>query len=82
MLSFSSLGGASTPLFISKGASYKEGNRVGFNMTLIKTLFLLAYFTFASIDIAIYALGNTLRPSGVFWKMGRVLAGPSLGHPS
>jgi quinol-cytochrome oxidoreductase complex cytochrome b subunit len=51
--------GASTPPFISGGGGwgYKECNRVGYNMILIRTLSLLAYFTYISIGITIYTLG-------------------------
>jgi hypothetical protein len=38
------------------GVGYKEGNRVGYNMIPIRTLSLLAYFTYIFIDIIIYAL--------------------------
>jgi hypothetical protein len=48
----------STPPFISKGRDYKEGNRVGYNMIIIRTLSLLAYFIYVSIDIIIYAFGE------------------------
>jgi hypothetical protein len=71
--------GASTPPFISKGRCYKEGNRVGYDIFPIMTLSLLAYFTYISIDIIIYALGSTSWPFGIFWMVGRVVADPSLG---
>jgi hypothetical protein len=71
--------GASTPPSISKGKGYKEGNQVGYDMIPIRTLSLLAYFTYISIDIIIYALGSTSWFSGIFWMVGRVVADPSLG---
>jgi hypothetical protein len=52
--------------YIQGGRGYKEGNRVGYNMIPIRTLSLLAYFTYISIDIVIYALGNTSWSSGIF----------------
>jgi hypothetical protein len=58
--------GASNPPFISKGRGYKEGNRVAYNMISIKTLSLLAYFTYIFIDIIIYVLGSTPWFSGIF----------------
>jgi hypothetical protein len=42
--------------YIQGGRGYNEGNRVGDNMILIKTLPLLAYFTYIFIDIIIYVL--------------------------
>jgi hypothetical protein len=54
--------GSSTPPFISKGGgglSYKEGNRIGYNMIPIRILSLLTYFTYIFIDIIIYALEST-----------------------
>jgi hypothetical protein len=45
-------------LYLS-GQVYKKGNRVSYDMILIRTLSLLIYFTYISIDIIIYALGNT-----------------------
>jgi hypothetical protein len=51
--------GACTPPFISKGQGYKEGNQVGYSMIPIRSLSLLAYFTYISIDIAIYTLVST-----------------------
>jgi hypothetical protein len=47
-------------------------------MTLIRTLSLLAYFRYISINIIIYALGNTSWFSEIFWMVGRVIADPSL----
>jgi hypothetical protein len=35
-----------------------EGNRVGYNMIPIRTLFLLDYYIYISMDIIIYALEN------------------------
>jgi hypothetical protein len=52
--------GMPLPLVLyTRGWGYKEGNRVGYNMISIRNLSLFAYFTYVSIDIAIYALGNT-----------------------
>jgi hypothetical protein len=36
--------GASTPPSYPRGRGYKEGNRVGYNMIIIKTLSLIVYF--------------------------------------
>jgi hypothetical protein len=69
-------------LLYPRGRDYKEGNRVGYNMILIRTLSLLVYFTDISIDIIIYVLGSTAWFSGIFWMIGRVIADPSLGLPS
>jgi hypothetical protein len=49
-----------------RGPGYKEGNRVGSNMIPIRTLSLLAYFTYIFIDIIIYALGSMPWSSGIF----------------
>jgi hypothetical protein len=46
-------------LLYPRGRGYKEGNRVSYNMILIKTLSLLAYFTYIFIDIIIYVLEST-----------------------
>jgi hypothetical protein len=46
------------PPFIFNGG-YKEGNQVNYNMITIRTLSLLAYFTYISMDIIIYDLENT-----------------------
>jgi hypothetical protein len=51
-------------------------------MILIRTLSLLAYFTYIFIDIIIYAMGSTPLSSGIFWMVGRVIAGPSWGLSS
>jgi hypothetical protein len=62
--------GASTPPFIPKGGrGYKEGNRVGYNMTPTRTLSLLTYFTYITIDAIIYALGahHCLLESSGWW---------------
>jgi hypothetical protein len=59
--------------YIQGDIDYKEGNYISYDMIPIKALFLLVYFTYISIYIAIYIMGNTLKPSGVFWKMGQVL---------
>jgi hypothetical protein len=45
-------------LYLSE-QGYKKGNRVSYDMILIRTLSLLIYFTYISIDIIIYVLGNT-----------------------
>jgi hypothetical protein len=50
--------------FYIQGRGYKEGNRIGYNMILIRTLSLLTYFTYIFIDIVIYALGSTSWSSG------------------
>jgi hypothetical protein len=52
--------GCPCPPFISKGAGITRK---------------VAYFKYVSIDIAIYVLGNMLKPSRVFWKMGCALGG-------
>jgi hypothetical protein len=46
-------------LLYPRGRGYKEGNRVNYNMILIKTLSLLAYFTYIFIDMIIYVLEST-----------------------
>jgi hypothetical protein len=51
-------------------------------MIPIKTLSLLAYFTYISIDIALYASESTAWSFGIFCMMGQVISDPSLGHPS
>jgi hypothetical protein len=53
----SSLGGASTPPFIFKGGEVTRKVIELVNMIMIMTLSLFVYFTFFSIDIAIYVLG-------------------------
>jgi hypothetical protein len=45
--------------YIQGGQGYKEGNRVSYNMIPIRTLSLLAYFTYIFIDIIIYILGTS-----------------------
>jgi hypothetical protein len=45
--------------YIQGGRGYKEGNRVGYNMIPIRTLSLLTYYTYISIDIIVYTLDNT-----------------------
>jgi hypothetical protein len=62
-----------------RGRGYKEGNRIGYNMILIRTLSLLSYFTYIFIDTIIYTFGSTPWSSGIFWMVGRVIADPSLG---
>jgi hypothetical protein len=69
-------------LLYPRGRDYKEGNRVSYNMILIRTLSLLVYFTDISIDIIIYVLGSTAWFSEIFWMVGRVIADLSLGFPS
>jgi hypothetical protein len=59
------------PLLLYLGArGYNEGNRVGYNMIRIKTLCLLAYFTYIFIDRISYALGSTPWPSRIFLMVG------------
>jgi hypothetical protein len=72
--------GVPLPLLLyPRGRGYKEGNRIGYNMIPIRTLSLLAYFTYILIDIIIYAWGSTPWSSGVFRMVGRVIVDPSLG---
>jgi hypothetical protein len=66
-------------LLYLRGWACKEGNQVGYNMILIRTLSLPTYFTCIFIDIIIYALGSTPWSSGIFWMVGWVIADPSLG---
>jgi hypothetical protein len=56
-------------LLYPRGRDYKEDNRVGYNMIPIRTLSLLAYFTYIFIDIIIYVLRSTLWSSGIFWMV-------------
>jgi hypothetical protein len=58
--------GVSIPPFIFRRRGYKEGNRVGYNMVLIWTLFLLVYFTYIFIDIIIYVLRSMSWSSRFF----------------
>jgi hypothetical protein len=51
-------------------------------MIPIRTLSLLAYFTYIFRDIVIYALESTSWSSGIFWMVGRVITDPSMGLPS
>jgi hypothetical protein len=44
-----------------------------------KTLSLLDYFTYISIDIIIYAVGSTSWSYRIFWMVGQVITNPSLG---
>jgi hypothetical protein len=75
-----SLWGCLYPAFyIRGGRAYKEGNRAGYNMISIKTLSLLAYFTYIFIDITIYSLESMPWSSRIFRMVGRVIADPSLG---
>jgi hypothetical protein len=59
-------GGLYPSFGIQGGGGYKEGNRVGYNMIIIRTLSLLVYFTYIFIDIIIYALGSTPLSSRIF----------------
>jgi hypothetical protein len=61
-----------------RGRGYKEGNQLSYNMILIWTLSLLAYFT----DIAIYVLWSMTWSSKIFRMVGRVVMDPSLNLPS
>jgi hypothetical protein len=54
--------------YIQGGRGYKKGN--GYNMFSIRTLSLLAYYTFIFIDIVIYTLGSTPWSSRIFWMVG------------
>jgi hypothetical protein len=69
-------------LLYPRGSGYNEGNQVNYNMIPIRTLSLLAYFTYIFIDIIFYALGSTSWSSEIFWMVGRVIADPSLGLSS
>jgi hypothetical protein len=51
-------------------------------MIPIRTLSLLAYFTYISMDIIIYDVENMSWSSRISWMVGRVIADSSLGHPS
>jgi hypothetical protein len=66
-------------LLYQRGRDYKEGNRVIYNMISNRTLSLLAYFTYISVDIIIYALGSTSWSSRIFCMVGRVITDTSLG---
>jgi hypothetical protein len=68
-------GGASTPHFACRGTRLQVSNRVSYNMIPIRTLSLIAYF----IDIAIYTLESMPWSSRIFWLVGWVIEGPSLG---
>jgi hypothetical protein len=68
--------------YVQGGRGYKEGNRVSYNMIPIRTLSLLAYFTYILTDIITYALGSTSWSSGIFWMVGQVIKDPSFGPPS
>jgi hypothetical protein len=52
-------------LYIKRARGYKEGNHVGYNKIPIRTLSLVACFTYIFIDIIMYALGSTPWSSGV-----------------
>jgi hypothetical protein len=65
--------------YIQGGRDYKEGNRVGYNMIPIRILYLPVYFTYISIDIDIYTLGEH---DMVLWNLlndGSSRIGPLLG---
>jgi hypothetical protein len=68
--------------YIQGGRGYKKGNRVSYNIIIIRTLSLLVYFTYIFIDIILYALGKTPWSSRIFRMVGQVIADPSLGLPS
>jgi hypothetical protein len=52
--------GVALPLLLyPKGCDYKKDNRVGDNMISVKTLSLLDYYIYFSIDIIIYALSSS-----------------------
>jgi hypothetical protein len=51
-------------------------------MISIRTLSLLAYFTYISMDIIIYDLGNPSWSSEISWMVDQVVADPSLGLSS
>jgi hypothetical protein len=69
-------------LYLRGGRGYKEDNRVGYNIILIRTLSLLIYFTYIHIDIIIYAFASTPWFSEIFWMVGRFVKDPSLGLSS
>jgi hypothetical protein len=79
LLDLSPLGCLYPSFYIQAGRGYKEGNQVSYNMIPIRTLSLLAYFTYIPIDIIIYALGSVSWSSEIFWVVGRVIMDPSLG---
>jgi hypothetical protein len=57
-------------LLYPRGRCYKKDNRVSYNMITIRTLSLLDYFIYISIDIIIYALGRArhgLLESSGWW---------------
>jgi hypothetical protein len=68
--------------YIQVGRCYKEGNRVSYNIIPIRTLSLLAYFTYIFIDIIINVLESMTWSSRIFWMVSRVITDPSLGLPS
>jgi hypothetical protein len=53
VVKFSPVGCLYPSFYIQGGRGYKKGNRVGYNMIPIRTLSLLAYFTYILIDIII-----------------------------
>jgi hypothetical protein len=75
-----SLWGCLYPSFYIQGGGEVtwKCNLVSYNMIPIRTLPLLAYFTYYFIDIIIYALGSTPWSSIIFWMVGRVVVNPSL----
>jgi hypothetical protein len=69
-------------LLYPRGRGYREGSRVGYQMIPNKTISLLAYFSYISIDIIIYALKSTSWFSRFLWMVGRVVTDPFLGFLS
>jgi hypothetical protein len=53
-------------LLYTRGVRLHEKYRASYNMILIRTLSLFAYFIYVSIDITIYALRDTPI---VFWSL-------------
>jgi hypothetical protein len=64
-------------LLYPRGRGYKEGNQVGYNIIPIRTLSLLAYFTYILINIIIYTLGSKAWSSGILQMVGLVIVDPS-----
>jgi hypothetical protein len=63
--------GVPLPLLLyPRGQDYKEGNRVSYNIIPIRTLSLLAYFTYIYIYIIIYTLGSMSWSFRIFWMAG------------
>jgi hypothetical protein len=68
--------GVPLPLLLyPRGQGYMEGNRVGYNMILIRILSLLAYFTYKIICV----LESKIWSSEIFRMVGRVIPDPFLG---